>query len=232
MIVLPNDQLLVSVVGRGWGDQVVQLAKQAGARGSTVLIGRGTARNKFLQWLGLADTEKELIFTLASRQEMQAIITKLQSDPNLAKKTFGVGILMHVLSFLRSGIANPSNPSPQITEGSLMNTNCETKHQLICVIVNTGYADDIMLTARKAGAKGGTILKARGTGTEQDSGFFGITIVPEKEMVLILVKSEISRTILSAIDNCKELSEPGVGILFIMPVEDFFPLGVKTTISH
>lgn len=231
MIALPNDQLLVSVVGRGWGDHVVRLAKQVGARGSTVLIGRGTAKNKFLQWLGLADTEKELIFTLASKQEMQAIIAKLQSDAELAKKTFGVGILMHVLSFLRAGATQAASQNPEATA---MKNDCpkETRHQLICVIVNTGYADDIMLAARKAGAKGGTILKARGTGTEQDSGFFGITIVPEKEMILILVKRDLSDIILSAIRNCKELAEPGVGIVFIMPVEDFFPLGLKTSISR
>ena len=59
-------------------------------------------------------------------------------------------------------------------------------YKLITVIVNSGYADDVMAVAKKAGASGGTILGARGTGTEEDVKFFGITLVPEKEILLIV----------------------------------------------
>lgn len=232
MIALPNDQLLVSVVRKGWGDRIVNLAKEAGARGSTVIFGRGTARNRFLQLLGLADTEKELIFTLASRGEMADIINILRSK-KLSKKNSGVGLVLSVITFLRAGTQSQSENRPE--DGDLKMgpvTQTDTKHQLICVIVNTGYGDDIMLAARKAGARGGTIVKARGTGTEQDSSFFGITIVPEKEMILILVKREIGDKIMQAIRSSKYLSEPGVGIVFKMPVEDFFPLGLKTSLAN
>ena len=101
-----------------------------------------------------------------------------------------------------------------------------SSHELICVIANTGYADDIMDSAREAGATGGTIIKARGTGTQDDGSFFGITIVPEKEMVMIVVKSGQYERILSAVKDCPCLTETGVGIVFSLPVEGFFPLGI------
>ena len=50
--------------------------------------------------------------------------------------------------------------------------NAQASHQLICVIVNAGYADDVMNAARTAGATGGTVINARGTGREEDVKLF------------------------------------------------------------
>ena len=63
-------------------------------------------------------------------------------------------------------------------------------YEMINVIVNKGYAEDAMAAARKAGAGGGTIINARGTAKECDAKFLGIEIVPEKEMLLILVPKD------------------------------------------
>lgn len=98
-------------------------------------------------------------------------------------------------------------------------------HELISVIVNAGYAEDIMHAARKAGATGGTIINARGTGKEEDVKFFGITIVPEKDFLLILAAKGQAPAILEAIRATPCLSEPGMGIAFCIDVERFVPLG-------
>ena len=98
-------------------------------------------------------------------------------------------------------------------------------HELISVIVNAGYAEDIMHAARKAGATGGTIINARGTGKEEDVKFFGITIVPEKDFLLILAAKDQAQAILEAIRATPCLSEPGMGIAFCSNVECFVPLG-------
>ena len=68
--------------------------------------------------------------------------------------------------------------------------SAENNYQMINVIVNKGYAEDAMAAARKAGAGGGTIIGARGTAKEGDAAFFGMKIVPEKEMLMILVPAE------------------------------------------
>jgi nitrogen regulatory protein PII len=105
---------------------------------------------------------------------------------------------------------------------AMMNT---TPHTLITCIVNHGLADEVMMAARKAGATGGTILSARGTGTEEDVKFFGYTLVPEKDMLLILVGSGLTGTVLEAIKAVPALSEPGVGIAFCTDVERFVTFG-------
>ena len=82
-----------------------------------------------------------------------------------------------------------------------------------------------MAEARKAGAAGGTILNARGTGKEEDVKFFGITLVPEKEMLLIVTEDSKAPAILEAIRKIPHLTEPGGGIVYAMNVEQFIVLG-------
>ena len=98
-------------------------------------------------------------------------------------------------------------------------------HELITVIVNRGYADDVMAAARKAGARGGTIIHARGTGKPDDERFFGVTIVPEKEQVLILSETATSQAIRDAISSLPCLVAPGSGIMYTLPVERFTQIG-------
>jgi nitrogen regulatory protein PII len=105
--------------------------------------------------------------------------------------------------------------------GSAKENGMSTKWKMITIIVNTGYADDIMDAARKAGARGGTVTRARGTGTEEDAKFLGVQIVPEKEMILILSESGNADKIVEAISSLKCLEEPGIGIIYTQDVCDF-----------
>lgn len=100
-----------------------------------------------------------------------------------------------------------------------------TPHTLITCIVNHGLADEVMIAARHAGATGGTILSARGTSTEEDAKFFGYTLVPEKDLLLILVEATDAAKVLEAIRALPILVEPGVGIAFCADVERFVTFG-------
>ncbi len=101
----------------------------------------------------------------------------------------------------------------------------ESGYKLISVIVNSGYAEDVMAAARKAGASGGTIINARGTGTEDDVKFFGITLIPEKEMLLIIAEQDKVDDIYEKISEVPTLAEPGGGIFYSINVEKFVLLG-------
>lgn len=103
--------------------------------------------------------------------------------------------------------------------------NNSSDYSLIMFIVNKGYADDLMAAARKAGATGGTVLHARGTGKEEDVRFFGITLVPEKEILLIVTENSRSEAIIKAIKDVPELNQAGAGIAVRIAAEEFFLLG-------
>ena len=98
-------------------------------------------------------------------------------------------------------------------------------YEMINIIVNKGYAEDAMAAARKAGAGGGTILSARGTAKEGDEKFFGMEIVPEKEMLIVLVPSDKKAEILDAVKALPCFEKAGSGIVFSSEVESFSVLG-------
>ena len=91
-------------------------------------------------------------------------------------------------------------------------------YELLITIVNLGFSEEVMDAARQAGARGGTILHVRGTGSQAEAKFFGITIQPEKELVLIVAPKEHRTPIMQAICQRAGLHTPGSGITFSLPV--------------
>ena len=94
------------------------------------------------------------------------------------------------------------------------------QYEMIVCIVNTGFSDAVMSAARECGARGGTVLHARGTANPEAEHFFKITIQPEKEVVMILVPSDVKDAVLHAIYKQVGLNTPGQGIAFTLPVDD------------
>lgn len=103
------------------------------------------------------------------------------------------------------------------------------EYEVIMCIVNSGFSDDVMDAARGLGAKGGTVIRARGTANLEAEKLFNIAIQPEKEIVMILVKSSLKEEILHAIYKAVGLQTPGQGIAFSMPVEDAVGLTVDSS---
>ena len=66
----------------------------------------------------------------------------------------------------------------------------KTDYELIFVVANEGYSDKIMDAARSAGAGGGTVIKAKGTGAEYTEKFFGFSIASEKEIHLLVAPAQ------------------------------------------
>ena len=77
-----------------------------------------------------------------------------------------------------------------------------------------------MNSAREAGARGGTIAHARGTGTKEIEKKYGIVVTPQKEMIYILVNVKIRDEVLSAINKAAGIDTKGQGIVFSLPVSN------------
>ena len=101
------------------------------------------------------------------------------------------------------------------------------QHEAIFCIVNSGYSDAVMDAAKKLGARGGTVINARGTASKEAENFFHITIHPEKEIVMILVPKKIKDSVLHALYKEVGLDTPGQGIAFSVPVENAVGLSVQ-----
>jgi nitrogen regulatory protein PII len=214
--VIPS--LIAGIVPHNKGDSFMQAAKKAGAGGGTVVMARGYSKSPLLNLLCLGDIDLEIVYIIVDKPQRGAIFDALVSHTQQEKPGFGVLYEIDVTKFIRNGILNVSEKE---------NDMREAPYELITVIVNKNYADDAMAAARKAGAGGGTIVYAHGTGKEEDAKFFGVTIVPEKEMLMILSEREKAGAVVEAIRALPCLSEPGIGIAFSTDVTSFTVLGKK-----
>jgi len=92
--------------------------------------------------------------------------------------------------------------------------------ELVVCIVNEGYAETVMDAAKAKGAKGGTIIGARGTANPEAEKLFNITVESHKELVLIVTKKEIADEIMQAVYDNVGLNTEGSGIAFTLPVDE------------
>ena len=93
--------------------------------------------------------------------------------------------------------------------------------------MDSDNSDIVFDAAKEAGCRGGTIVRAREVATEEARKIFGLTILPEKEIVMIVVSRAEKQAILKAICN-KILSETGEhGVVFSLPVADVVGLAEK-----
>ena len=213
-------KLIISIVPHNSGEIITNAAKLAGSRGGTILMGRGTAENSIIQLLGLGDKSKDIVYILVEEEICQNVLVKIKESTQ-NKKNFGIVFTIDINNFLRSGSIK------NLEKENLGVEKMNDSYEMINVIVNKGYAEDAMAAARKAGAGGGTIINARGTAKEGDAKFFGIEIVPEKEMLLILVPKDKKDEIIKAISDLPCLNKAGSGILFTNSANNFTVLGKK-----
>lgn len=202
-------KLLISIVPHDSGELIANAAKSAGAGGGTITMGRGTASNGVLQLLGLGDTSKDIVYIIIKENLKEAVYNEIIKASE-KKSHFGVIFTLNTPDFIRAGHLDEKSDG---AKGEEIMKN-EKNYQMINIIVNKGYAEDAMAAARKAGAGGGTIIGARGTAKEGDAAFFGMKIVPEKEMLMILVPAEKKNDIVSAITELPCFAEAGSGIIF------------------
>jgi nitrogen regulatory protein P-II 1 len=90
----------------------------------------------------------------------------------------------------------------------------------IFAILQRGVADSVMEAAKRAGAPGGTIFLARGTGAEEAKTFFGITIETAREVLIIVTEEDQAQEILTTVTEAGNLHKPGTGIAFTMKIDD------------
>lgn len=201
--------LMVTIVNRGQGDRLAAVFTQNGVAFNFLSQGYGTADKKILNYLGLSETRKDVIFsTLAYQQALE--ILKIINNREFNPENAGHGIAFCV----------PINNAALKIElgGTVMEHPYE--HDLIVAITAQGYADEVMDVARAAGATGGTILKARGAGAQKAEKFFGVTIQPEKEFLFIVCKVAMRREIMSAIVARRGMHTDANTIVFSLPVSD------------
>lgn len=212
-------KLIISIVPRNYGEVITGAASKAGAGGGTIIMGNGISGNNVLSLLGFGQSDKDITFVIVEEEILENVLKELKTAAEEKKGLCGELFCIDTKTFIKSG-----NTEPDEKKGEIKNMFVN-EYELINVIVNKGYAEDAMAAARKAGAGGGTVISARGTAKEGDAKFFGMEIVPEKDMLMLIVPIMKKDDVLNAIKSLPCFSKAGSGIIFSSKAENFTVLG-------
>lgn len=212
-------QVLVTITERKLTKRFADFYKALGLDVSVTMLGTGTAASEVLDYFGLDGSEKSVMFHFLTMEKWKGVKKQLRLSMNIDIPGVGIAFTVPISSVGGKKVLNYLAGTKDFERGDESSLK-GTKYELLVVIANQGYTELIMDAARKVHAAGGTVIHAKGTGSQQAEKFLGVTLVPEKEMIFIVVRSDQKNNIMSAI-----MTEAGTGtkagaIAFSLPVTD------------
>lgn len=211
--------LMTTIVDRKDAKKYIDLYQKNNLHVMYLTLGAGTATNEVLDYLGLDSAEKAVSFSVLEENSWMNIKKQLEKKLKIDAPGGGIAFTIPLssiggkktLQFLLG-----SQDYQKEEESALKNTT----HELIIVIAEQGYTNMIMDAARAAGAYGGTVIHAKGTGMEAAEKFMGVSLAAEKEMIFIVTQTEQKNAIMQAIMKDAGLDSKAKSIVFSLPVTD------------
>lgn len=208
---------MITIIDHKYSKRFRRLYEEMGAVVNFISYGHGTATSRVLDFFGLEQSEKAVIHTVISGDSF--VLIRKQLERRFMIDVPGMGIVFLIplssvggkrqLSFLIG-----EQPFVKREESTLKNT----EYELIIIISNQGYTEMIMDAARLAGAGGGTVIHAKGTGMQGSEKFFGFVIAEEKEMIYIVVRRDGKEPIMRAVMEQAGIDSKAQAICFSLPV--------------
>lgn len=208
-------EMLVVIVEHNKASKVLHLADEKGVTASVVMLGRGTASRTIFDYLGLNDKKKAVLMLFGKTEEITDLADYLVEKLEMNKPNHGIAYIESAFNVF--GTEDNANGSENIKRG-------ENMYNAIYTIVEKGNADDVIEAAQKGGSRGGTVMHARGSGSEEARKVFNMLIEPEKEIVLIISEEAKTKDIVESIRKETGIEEQGKGIIFITRVEQTYGL--------
>lgn len=211
--------IMTTIIDRKNSKKYIDLYKKDKLEVMYITLGEGTARGDILDYLGLEASEKMVIFNFVQQHDWLLTKKNLQRKLQIDAPGEGIAFLVplssiggkRTLQFLLD-----RQELPESEESTLK----DTTYELIVAIADQGNLEMVMDAARGAGAYGGTVIHAKGTGMEYAEKYLGVTIAAEKAMIFIVTKKDQKNSIMKAIMEQAGMQTPAKTIVFSLPVTD------------
>lgn len=211
--------MLVTISDRNQTRRFLAFYKEQKIAMTLITYGRGTTTSEILDSFGLEAAEKAILFAFVTASEWKTVKHGLQKQMKIDIPGSGIAFIVPLSS------VGGKKQLQFLTEGRGFkkeeeSTLKDTRYELLVVIADQGYTDMIMDAARAADAPGGTVIHAKGTGTEQAERFLGVSIAAEKEMIFMVTRREGKNAIMRAIMDQAGLATEARAIVFSLPVTE------------
>ena len=209
--------LMVTVMDRKRLRDFVSLYRLRQIYVNMISLGHGTARGELLSLLGLTGSERAVCMALVTENTWKAVKKDLERKIRIDVPGTGIAFIVPMssiggkreLRFMTDG-QNWKKGEESVMKG--------TDRELLVIISNQGYNELVMDAAREAGAHGGTVLHARGTGMERAEKFLGISLAAEKDITLIVTKTAGKNAIMQSVMEKAGMGTQAQSIVFSLPV--------------
>ena len=211
--------MMVTITTRKHTRKFVQFYEEMNLPVSVITLGSGTASSEILDYFGLDGSEKSVIFHIITDTRWKEVKRQLRLKMSIDIPGIGIAFTVPLSSIGGMKALNYLTAQQDYVKGE-ESTLKDTKYELLVTIANQGHTELIMDAARKVHAAGGTVIHAKGTGTHLAQKFMGMTLVPEKEMIFIVVRKTQKNAIMKAIMDEAGTGTPAGAIVFSLPVTD------------
>lgn len=206
-----NFLLFCSIMDFGKGSKLLTRSKELNVMGGTIFLGRGTLKSEWLNKLGVLDVRKEIFITIIDKDDEDNLYKFMIDKFGLNKPNKGIAFSMPIKYFVANNKIKHQSKQEEKDVKSM-------DYESVFIIVDKGLSDEVLEAAESANFTGGTVIHGRGSGTQEKAKLFNIEIEPEKDIVLILSKAEMTESIVDAIEEKLNINKPGSGIIFVMDV--------------
>ena len=216
--------MLFSIVGRGKGKKYIDMLTSKGICMHMQMTAHGTAPSEMMDIFGLGNTDKDVVISYATEQAGRAYVEEFTK--NVGSTGFG-GLMMcfrlSAINRLTAEIIQKSEADSEVKGGAKRMANTH-KQQLILVTVNQGFTNQVMQTAKKAGAMGGTILRARLASADKLDQFGNIAAQEEKEVIAILAPVGDAARIMEEVNKEHGFHTEACGMITALPVDKAYKI--------
>ena len=215
--------MIVSIIERGNGNKLIKLYDQEQVFTHMRCEGTGTATSEIMDILGLGSSEKDIILSFAPAGTALNLLEKLKDD--LHDLCPGRGIAFMVAMEAVTNLLAASIGARTKLEKDREYEDMQEKNSLIMITVNQGFTDEVMSTAKEAGARGGTVVRGRWVMMDEIEQMKGLTLREEKEIILIVVPREIRNSVMEAVNTHHGLQSEAGAVICSLGVERMAHLG-------
>ena len=224
-------EALFTIMDIGLDDVLIDLYEENKIPFILLTYGHGSAKSKIYEMLGYGGPKKIVSISIHTDKVSDFIMSRLHNKIDLGRPGTGIVFTISLSSVNRVLAKICSEACENLKIGSeSMSVTSKEPYQLIIAVVNSGYFGQVMDAAKAAGANGGTLVHARSLGSKEAAKYLGITVQPEKDLVMILAPQEKRLAIMERITAEAGLNTEARGSCFSLPVNSV--MGVEAIIDN
>lgn len=91
-------KMLVTIIDRGKGEKLAEMFREENIVYNLIALGKGTAKSEILDYLGLGQTEKDIVISVVQEYDVPKIMDKLKEKMQLKKPGSGIAFTVPINS--------------------------------------------------------------------------------------------------------------------------------------